>query len=435
MAMVSPAGSHVILENRYVLLECLAVSGVGKVYRGRDLEQIKAKGLESRILIHVLPVTPNALPLDMMFQQMLGVCQHLEVSWILKPQAYGQDGNLAYFVLESPEKWGLFSLLSRTNRKDPVWQAAMQRLQPLVKQQHLGTNTDPALLLGVSAEEIYLLPTAFSPLVQVLGGQEGFRRVIHHGKHKAAVVVGSVLGLSTIFSAVAANAIFQQKEAVVVEAVLPAPAPQTQIPVRVAAIPATDRVDSPVTGMQATLKDEALSLVGEPPLASTMTQPPAKPDKAMSPSEGAMQKTVPPPPEPKQQLPLIANANKASRVIPEPASVQEAPHQPPNGVDGLIQQAYAAMGAGRLDVGKAGALYYARQLRALSPQHPQVARLGQEISAAYLRQVRAALQSGNLAAAGQWLPLTRQLIQEFGLTNLEPAQQVLEEKVAQLNSY
>ncbi|MEZ5452638.1 MAG: hypothetical protein R3E93_07435 [Thiothrix sp.] len=434
MAMVSPAGNHVILENRYVLLECLAVSGVGKVYRGRDLEQIKAKGLESRILIHVLPVTPSTLPLDMMFQQMLEVCQQLEASWILRPQAYGQDGNLAYFVLESPEKWGLFSLTSRANRKDPVWQAAMQRLQPLVKQQHLGTNTDPALLLGVSAEEIYLLPTAFSPLVQMLGGQEGLRRIIHHGKHKATAAVGSMLALSTIFSAVAANAIFQQKEAVV-EAALPTPAHQTQISIRVAAIPASDRMDSPVTGMQATLKDEALSLVGEPPLAPTMTQPPAKPEKAMSPSEGTMQKAVASPPEPKQQLPLIANANKASRVIPEPTSVQEAPHQPPNGVDGLIQQAYAAMGAGRLDVGKAGALYYARQLRVLSPQHPQVARLGQEISAAYLRQVRVALQSGNLAAAGQWLPLTRQLIQEFGLTNLEPAQQVLEEKVAQLNSY
>jgi hypothetical protein len=93
------------------------------------------------------------------------------------------------------------------------------------------------------------------------------------------------------------------------------------------------------------------------------------------------------------------------------------------------------MGAGHLGDDGSGALHFARQLREQSPQHPQVARLGQEITAAYLRQVRVALQADDIAAAAALLPTTRQLIAEFALPNLSPAQQVLEEKTAQLNSY
>ena len=105
MEVISQAGSGIILNNRYALLECLAVSGVGKIYRGRDLQQVKEQGQESRILIHVLPAMTPALPLDAMFQQMAEARQRIAAPWILAPVTYGQDEGTAYFILESPSKW------------------------------------------------------------------------------------------------------------------------------------------------------------------------------------------------------------------------------------------------------------------------------------------------------------------------------------------
>ena len=43
-----------ILDERYALLECLAVSGIGEIYRGRDLELAQTEAKPSRILIHLI---------------------------------------------------------------------------------------------------------------------------------------------------------------------------------------------------------------------------------------------------------------------------------------------------------------------------------------------------------------------------------------------
>lgn len=409
MEVISQAGNGIILDNRYALLECLAVSGVGKIYRGRDLQQVKEQGQESRILIHVLPAMTPALPLDAMFQQMAEARQRIAAPWILAPATYGQDEGTAYFILESPPKWGLNSLISQADANNPVWQTTLRQLQPLVKQKYLETYTDPALLLSISSQEVYLLATALSPLIQMLQSRPSIRSIVPR-KPRRAAVAGSVFAL-TIFSAVAANAIMKQPTVMVSAPAVSIPAAQPSPKVRLAPIPQTEMSsDRPVAERDAGQRlDGNITLLAEQPRqVEPVTAKPAQKDVAVQ------ETTLT---EPKQE-PIDT---------PQPSSV-------PDSIDGTIQQAYAAMRAGRLGTGD-GALHFTRQLRGQSPQHPQVARLGQEIAAAYLRQVRVALQAGRLAEAGDLLPVSRQLIQEFGLGNLEPAQQVLEERVAQLNSY
>lgn len=422
MEVSSQTGS-IILDNRYVLLECLAVSGAGKIYRGRDLEQVKAQGQESRILVHVLPAVTPALPLDSMFQHISDTCQRIAAPWILPPLTYGQDGGTAYFILESPDKWGLRSLTTQADANNPFWRAAMHQLQPLAKQGYLEAHTDPALLLGLAKLEIYLLATALSPQIQMLQSRPVVRSVAPR-KSRRIAVAGSVFALS-VCSAVAASAIMKQPEV----AVPPPPAPiaaQVTPKVRLAAIPMTEiTADVPAGGWQGGKAERSTSIALPEPasnVTSRLTEKTVATDKA---SQPAIQ------PEPATQPP-VTTIQAATAVT---ATTELATATPATGVDGLIQQAYVAMQSGHLGDSKGGALQITRQLRGQSPQHPQVARLGQEIAAAYLRQIRVALQADNLAEAGRLLPTTRQLIDEFGLGNLEPAQQVLEQRVAQLNSY
>ncbi len=208
MGALSHSGNHLILSNRYALLECLAVSGAGKIYRGRDLEQVKHQGLESRILIHVLPAMTPALPLDALFQQITATCQRIAAPWILAPLAYGQDGDLAYVVMQSPDTWGLHSLISQAGSRNPFYQSAMQRINPLVKQHYLDAHVDPALLLCVSSEDIYLLATALSPVVQMLQSPATQRRsMIPRKPLGKTAATGSLFALFAIFSAFAGNAI------------------------------------------------------------------------------------------------------------------------------------------------------------------------------------------------------------------------------------
>lgn len=425
MEVSSQTGS-IILGNRYVLLECLAVSGVGKIYRGRDLEQVKAQGKESRILVHVLPTVTPDLPLDSMFQHMSEARQRIAAPWILAPLTYGQDEDTAYFILESPDKWGLRSLSTQADTNNPFWRSAMHQLQPLVKQGYLETQTDPALLLGLAKLEVFLLATALSPQIQMLQSHPVIRSVTPR-KSRRVVVAGSLLALS-VCSAVAASAILKQPAVAVPPLPLPL-APQASAPkVRLAAMPMTEiTADVPAGGWYAgkAQHTENIALPEPTPKASNrLTEKTAITDKASKP-------VIQPKPE-IQPPPAAMQAATAATVTTTPVTEQATPA---TGVDGLIQQAYTAMQSGHLGDSNGGALAVTRQLRGQSPQHPQVSRLGQEIAAAYLRQIRVALQADNLAEAGRLLPTTRQLIDEFGLGNLEPAQQVLEQRVAQLNSY
>lgn len=49
------AANYRILDARYALMNCLAVSAAGELYQGRDLERVNDSSQESRVLIHILP--------------------------------------------------------------------------------------------------------------------------------------------------------------------------------------------------------------------------------------------------------------------------------------------------------------------------------------------------------------------------------------------
>lgn len=420
MGILTDSGAHLVLNNRYALLNCIAVSGVGKIYRGRDLKQVKHQGLESRILIHMLPNEASDWALDAVFQQITLSSQRLSLPWILKPLAYGHDNAQPYVVLESPNTWEVQSFLTQAAQSSACQRNATKALKPLIKQRYLDKHTDPALLLCVADTEVYLLATALSPQVQQLE-KRGTHRVIPRKPLSHALMTGSLLSLFGAFTAVAGNA--------VLETVI-APKPV------VSSAAAMHEAPTLPTHSDAFNVKHELQAQRDPQLVEVinLTADLPKPKSSSKPKSEAK-----PQPQRKPPVAVTVTKNKKSPVMatplvappPVPASAAPQPVKAVNNtdLDSLIAQAYAAMNAGNL--GQNGALHFTRKLRSAAPQHPQVARLAQEITAAYLRQVRAALIQ-NVADAERILPLSRQLIQEFGLTHLERAQSALENKVAQL---
>jgi hypothetical protein len=185
--------------------------------------------------------------------------------------------------------------------------------------------------------------------------------------------------------------------------------------------------------------DQSLPTMPKVALISTTFEPEQKAEKKKEKKAVAvskpklMQASLPKPKPDIAPEPLPAEQpQQTSRAYAEPLPA-EAPVSTASSIDTLIGQAYIALHAGNLGAND-GALYFTRQLRGQAAQHPQVTRLGQEITATHLRQIRVALQT-NRRTAAQLLPMTRQLIEEFGLDNLLPAQQVLEDKTAELGAF
>jgi hypothetical protein len=182
--------------------------------------------------------------------------------------------------------------------------------------------------------------------------------------------------------------------------------------------------------------DQSLPTMPKVALISTTFEPEQKAEKktekkAVAVSKPKLMQASLPKPKPDiapEPLP-VAQPQQTSRAYAEPLPAEA----PARSIDTLIGQAYTALHAGNLGAND-GALYFTRQLRGQAAQHPQVTRLGQEITATHLRQIRVALQT-NRRTAAQLLPMTRQLIEEFGLDNLLPAQQVLEDKTAELGAF
>lgn len=415
MGALIESGKHLVLNNRYALLSCIAVSGAGKIYRGRDLEQVKNQGLESRILIHVLPNEASTWALDALFQHISITSQRLALPWIITPLAYGHDNGQAYVVLESPDTWEVQSLLAQAGQPSACQRNASKNLKPLIKKQYLDEHIDPALLLCVAGTDVHILATALSPQVQQLE-KRGTHRVIPRKHVSHALMTGSLLALFGIFTAVAGNAVL---ETVATPYPVFATDHQPSEPLQLAALAPTATASVlPINSGQQMYRDTPLIEIAPPPVNKShpvTEKKDAKPvsaktlDKKPSVVASAIPKQSPPPQE------IIAPADDS--------------------IDSLIAQAYAAMDAGNLGRSGQSALHFTRQLRGKSPQHPQVARLGQEITAAYLRQVRVALQTQDLAAAEEILPLSRELIQEFSLNHLERAQRVLEDKTLELRNH
>lgn len=150
-----------ILDERYALLECLAVSGIGEVYRGRDLELAQSETASSRILIHLLPSQYKLANFEASTQHAQQLTQELNHPWILAILDQGQVDGRYYFVLQSPEGLGAHSLMSLPSYQLPPLSKLMQQFGGLVKAKHLPEILDSSLLITLPNQSLYLLATAF----------------------------------------------------------------------------------------------------------------------------------------------------------------------------------------------------------------------------------------------------------------------------------
>ena len=131
--------------------------------------------------------------------------------------------------------------------------------------------------------------------------------------------------------------------------------------------------------------------------------------------------SLPPPPPP-------------TPVARQPAPERDAEALTANGMtsDELVKKAYQALQANRLDEqANRGAVYFIRLLDRIDHGNPQIIRLAREISYQLHQQVRVALVQGDSEQASQKLWRAGRIIKEFNLVHLNPAQEILEHKLAE----
>jgi hypothetical protein len=426
------------LNGRYALLECMAISSVGKIYRGRDLQQVQSRGMDSRILVHLLPDGIDT-PMEALFQHINKTHQQAANSWIIAPRTYGQDGDTHYIVLESPNERHLSSLTLDSHPE--AYRHANQQQYTLKKQGYISKQVDPALLLSSPEQQVYWLSTALSPAVQAL--QTTFlplpsaKRTVM----KSAFIGAGLLTLTAI-SAIAGNYINSTDTDTVLVTQAAAPASVEQPVLQLAMI--TPEVPAYVTARSNS--DRMMQSYQEPPLSSPLAEAePVEPAAATSlakplliPTASAKTpkvKTVVlrPVPKPEQPKPKVTpkldkpHTNTAITAAPSAEAVVETPAQPAIlGIDELTTRANAALAADQLD----DAHQYADAIKAQAHLHPQVKRLGDAIIARYHQRARTALAEGNATQAQRLLGASKEAIIDFNLTNANPGQEVLEHKIA-----
>lgn len=100
--------------------------------------------------------------------------------------------------------------------------------------------------------------------------------------------------------------------------------------------------------------------------------------------------------------------------------------------DELVKKAYQALQSGHLDEQpNRGAVYFIRLLARIDHGNPQILRLARETSYQLHQQVRTALIQGDSEQASQQLWRAGRIIKEFNLVPLNPAQELLEHKLAE----
>ena len=168
--MMNTSMGYQILEGRYALLDCLAVSSIGEIYRARDLERAQTHGSHSLVMVHILPeAVSEVLPIAAVFQQVSALNQHLKKPWILAPLRFGVAGRDRYLVLDHPLNSGTLQRLNAAGLShDVVQRRASSQLGYLVSRDHLKPRTDSAFLLVGKDPAIYVLATAFLPALQAL---------------------------------------------------------------------------------------------------------------------------------------------------------------------------------------------------------------------------------------------------------------------------
>jgi len=163
--------------------------------------------------------------------------------------------------------------------------------------------------------------------------------------------------------------------------------------------------------------------------------------KVVSPTPAPVTASVEQPPKP-------VKADASPEPVPKPAPVSKvvpAPAeavQPPVDVsrlraagmnrDQLIRKANEAIRQGRLgEYPGWGALYFIRLLRRIDPSHLQVRYLARDVATRYHDRARNQIRAGARKQAARSLWVAHQVIQEFNLVQLNPAQALLRRRLAE----
>lgn len=525
-----------ILDGRYALLECLAVSGLGEVYRGRDLELTQTNGAYSLVLIHLLPVGVMGQSDLENLQALRQTIHSLRQEWVLPMIAQGNTGERVYFVLGYPSSRGVHSLVSLSGNRSPSQQQIDRQLAPLVRQGLLRKKIDSALILSLPNRSLCLLGTALLPSVQALNSPRT-SITIHTHQHRTQIAAFS-FGIMTIALSTFAVEYISHLGEVNVSAtvttapvvataepkepgtpVIPLPTPHTpdiklamadtqltpnnrlativsesfidDVQFSVTAITQTEPInvtvvtspilptkpeakkDQPVLNNKISYPDKSaligagkstvapLEIANRKPkeLEKTQEKPPKnQPEKItaaepLKPISVAMPKK--PEPEPKEpveaiepigtitetvfytasaeavEIPPPAPSPPPKQIANKPAAAAKPPptiHAAPLDVDSLVGHANLALDSSNFSQ-RTGVLFYAREIRKQAHLHPQVERLGRAVVLHYHEKARALLQEHEQTKASGILNSSKALIQEFNLKNLNPAQQLLEQKI------
>lgn len=467
-----------ILDERYALLECLAVSGIGEIYRGRDLELAQTENTPSRILIHLLPSQYKLTTLVASTQQAQALTAALNKAWLLPILAQGETGDRQYFVLQSPDGLGAHSLMSLPSQQLPNLNKLMQQFGNLVKHQQLPETLDSAFLISLPNQKLYLLATALIEPLQGLRAHHTGLNIYKRPTLKRAFALSSimVIAVSTfaveyrnhsssyvpIKSTSAALSTPQlllndteatthdrptQTELLTLPLALQEPLPKIEpILVKLNAADSTTKQPTKLTernnNPKATTPLELVEMTDTNSAKITVT--PKSPDKKPEEKPKALTKTketatakssiiasqapVNPPP--------VAQANNSeavyytANVTTTPAVAQPKKTLTPSpelSINDLIERANHALDLQNFST-KNGVLFYARQIKIRDHLHPQVERLGRFVVMNQHEVVRNMLKANELTPAHQLLVNSKNLIQEFNLKSLNSAQQVLEHK-------
>lgn len=442
MEQATTIAGYRTLEGRYALLECLAISSIGKIYRGRDLEQAQLQGMDSRILIHLLPASLNKLPLETLFQQISQTHKQAGQDWIMPPRTFGQDEDSRYIVMDSPAGQAVTSFVRQAGDGGNV---LSRQLQPLHKKGCIKRQVDPALVVASAENHFYLLATALSPDIQALQSLSQpptiRRKTIH------MLVAGLSLGFLSAISVLAASYIFDSGSGSVPAAYMAEPEELPQPPVQLASLApqmgmsslAMVNSDRSIVNASENLLVEDEPVKQDAPEAKPAITHQPKPVVVTQVKAGAVKATKSQSGQAEAKLESHDKSGQkktSAKIVPnrqiEAQHANSGQEVETPGFDKLVQLAETAMSAGHYGSGSNGALNYTRLVRSQSRLHPQVKRLSQAIVSHYHQQARAALLRRDIDGAQQLLAVSMGIIKEFNLGSFNGAQTILEHKAAAL---
>lgn len=467
-----------ILDERYALLECLAVSGVGEIYRGRDLDLAQTESAPSRILIHLLPSGYQLANISSQITQAKTLTKTLNKAWILPILTHGQMGDRQYVVLQSPEGLGAHSVMSLPSQQLPSSAKLAQQFASLVKAKQLPEILDSALLIALPNQSLFLLASALIPSIYALRARHTGLTLYKSATLKRTIALTGIMAITLSTFAFEYRAKPEDHSTQAAEKPLATlVSPQVLFDQAAQAALQDKPIQNQSLNLPLTLQEPLPAI--EPPLFKLKTQPELEQPSAVNPEPtsetlalvepskkaedstdnrnkqinkaeenakiAAKVKATTPP----REAEMVVTASPAAAypvsegAIYHTANVEMAPvarvKQVPNtavqktlSLDELIERANRAL-ADQNFSSKNGVIFYTRQIKIRNHLHPQIERLGR-FSVMYQHELaRNRLRADEPQQAHKLLTNSKNLIQEFNLKSLNSAQQVLEHKSNQSN--